>query len=101
MLYSDQNMSLGMSGACTFAPWGIWGAEEKYLWTFDKYYWTAVSNGCPFVDKSHFGKGSQPDCRRATLPTKDGDRMICHGIQEQCRCSRLVSYVHKKLLLGR
>ena len=34
------------------------------------------------------------------MPTEDDDRMICHGNQEQSRCSRLLSYIHKKLLLG-
>ena len=34
-----------------------------------------------------------------SLPTEDDDRMICHGNQEQSRCSRLVSYIHKKLFL--
>ena len=72
-----------------------------YLLTFDECHRTAARNGRPLVDKGHFGEGSQPDCRRATLPTEDDDRMICHGNQEQPRCSRLVSYVHKKLLLGR
>ena len=72
-----------------------------YLWTFDKYHRTAVRNGCDCVDKGHSGEGSQPDCRGTILPTEDDDRMIYHGNQEQSRCSRLVSYAHKNLLLGR
>ena len=72
-----------------------------YLWTFDEYHRTAVRNGCAFVDKGHSGEGSQPDCRGTMLPTEDDDRMTCHDNQEQSRCSRLVSYAHKKLLLGR
>ena len=72
-----------------------------YLWTVDEYHRTAVRNGCEFVDKGHSGEGSQPDCRGVILPSEDDDRMIYHGNQEQCRCSRLLSYIHKKLLLGR
>ena len=72
-----------------------------YLWTFDEYHRTAVRNGCDFVDKGHSGEGSQPDCRGTILPTEDDDRMTCHDNQEQSRCSRLVSYAHKKLLSGR
>ena len=53
-----------------------------YLLTFDKYYWTAVKNGCDYVDKRNFEGGSQPDCRGTIFPNKDDDRMICHDNQE-------------------
>ena len=71
------------------------------LLTFDKYCWTAVRNRCSFDDKGHYGGGSQPKLQEAKWLTEDDDRMICHGNQEQFRCSRLVSHIHKKLLLGR
>ena len=71
------------------------------IWTFDEYHRTAVRDGCDCVDKGHSGEGSQPDCRGTILPTEDDDRMTYHDNQEQSRCSRLVSYAHKKLLLGR
>ena len=72
-----------------------------HIWTFDEYHRTAVRDGCDFVDKGHSGEGSQPDCRDAILPNEDDDRMTSHGNQEQSRCSRLVSYAYKKLLLGK
>ena len=70
-----------------------------YLWTFDEYHRTAVRNGHAFVDKGHFGEGSQPDCRGAILPTEDDDRMTCHGNQERSPLSRSITYVQKKLFL--
>ena len=45
-------------------------------------YWTAVKNGCDYVDKRNFEGGSQPDCRGTIFPNKDDDRMICHDNQE-------------------
>ncbi len=37
----------------------------------------------------------------AIFLTEDDRRLTCHGKQEQSTCFRLVSYAHKKLLLGR
>ena len=38
-----------------------------------------MKNGCAFIDKGHFGGGSQPGCMEATLPTEDDDRRYVYA----------------------